>query len=168
MSGYSGSTTPIEHRDCWRTPAYIVRYAEHILGGIDFDTACTSENAVTTPIWLGTGDCDSLAVDWQGRCWCNPPYSLISPWAEKAIGSNAVTAFLIPTPNGESYYSELFKHSHEISIIGRISFIGADGKPKSGNNRGSSLFIVNGYAQGTRSFVHREELIAKYGKAVQT
>lgn len=165
MNGYQGSTTPPELRDFWRTPEYIIKWAELLIGGIDHDTACTHENAVATPVWNMTSRPDALADEcvWSGRCWCNPPYSDIAPWIEKAIRSDAVTAMLIPTPNGESYFHDLIKHSHEISIVGRLAFLGADGQPKKGNNRGSSLFIINGYGQGSRSYIRRDVLISKYG-----
>lgn len=164
MSGYAGSTTKDEDKDCWRTPEFIIEWVSDLLCGLDFDTACTIDNAVANPVWIGSGNNDALLVDWHGRCWCNPPYSAIGPWIDKAIASRATTAMLIPTPNGEKHYSRLSYNAHEISIIWRLSFIGADGLPKSGNNRGSSLFIINGYGQGSRSFVDRDELIARYRK----
>lgn len=73
---------------------------------------------------------------------------------------------LVPSPNGESYYDRLIANSHEIHIVGRIAFIGADGKPKSGNSRGSSLFIIGGYGKGSRSFAHRDLLMQQFGGGV--
>ena len=152
------SNTPEAERDTWRTPQYVFDYAGKLIGGFDFDTACDWVNKLSEPVWNGFIAEDALAVKWRGKCWCNPPYSNISPWIEKAIASDAITVMLIPSPNGESYYGELIKNSHEIAIQGRISFIGADGKPKNGNTRGSSLFIVNGYAKGSRSIVNRGDM----------
>lgn len=163
---YHNSTTPVVDRDQFKTPQFLFSFAKKIIGGIDWDTACTRANMLAPPVWHLQGDDggDALIVEWQGRCWCNPPYSDIKTWANKAISSkDAITAFLIPSPNGESYYDKLIAHSHEIHIVGRIAFIGADGKPKNGNNRGSSLFIVNGYAPGSRSVVYRDDLIAEFG-----
>jgi len=153
------SNTPESERDTWRTPKYIFDYARKLIGGIDFDTACDFDNALAQPIFSNHDSMDSLYVEWIGICWCNPPYSNINPWIEKAIASNAITIMLIPSSNGESYYSKLIESSHEIAIQGRISFIGADGKPKNGNTRGSSLFIINGYAKGSRSIVLRDSMI---------
>lgn len=150
------SNTPINDRDSWRTPQYIFDYAQKIVGWIEYDTACDINNSLAEPIASFHGD--ALAVQWQSICWCNPPYSNIEPWIDKAIGSNCITVMLIPSPNGESYYQKLIANSHEIAIQGRISFIGADGKPKNGNTRGSSLFIVNGYAMGSRSTIGRDSI----------
>lgn len=153
------SRTPENERDTWRTPKYIFDYAQKIIGNIDFDTACDYENSLANPIFYESDIRDALACEWKGICWCNPPYSNISPWIEKAIISNAITVMLIPSPNGESYYGKLIENSHEIAIQGRISFIGADGKPKNGNTRGSSLFIINGYAKSSRSIVLRDSML---------
>lgn len=152
------SKTPESERDSWRTPQYIFNYARKIVGLFDYDTACTHRNKMAHPVWAGFDHNDALLVDWEGLLWCNPPYSNIGPWIDKAISSNAITVMLIPSPNGENYYQKLIDHSHEIAIQGRISFIGADGKPKNGNTRGSSLFIINGYAKGSRSIVSRDSI----------
>ena len=34
--------------------------------------------------WFHAGD-DGLAQKWQGRVWCNPPYSTPKPWIDKFI-----------------------------------------------------------------------------------
>ena len=152
------SNTPEAERDTWRTPKYVFDYAKSLVGDVDYDTACDRSNALAEPVFHFFDSDDALSVKWLGVCWCNPPYSNITPWIEKAIASDAITVMLIPSPNGESYYGELIKNSHEIAIQGRISFIGADGKPKNGNTRGSSLFIINGYAKGSRSIVNRDDM----------
>jgi phage N-6-adenine-methyltransferase len=162
--GYHGSKTEEGQRDEYRTPPYLFRWANELIGGIMYDTACTNENALETPIWADEKTSDALSCIWISKCWCNPPYSECRRWIDYAIKQNAITAMLIPSNNGESYYKPLIESSHEISIIGRIAFIGADGKPKSGNNRGSSLFIINGYAKGSRSAISRDWIYQNYGE----
>lgn len=57
----------------------------------DHDVAATKENTVA-PRWWSKCDHDGdhdLCADglngmWVGRVWCNPPYSDIRPWVEKA------------------------------------------------------------------------------------
>lgn len=185
------SRTPQQERNEWRTPAPVFAWVQCILGGIDFDTACSFENALATPIWASRFAAglspDALAVEWRGRCFNNPPYDKIDPWVVKAISSkNAITAMLIPAPNGEERYSLLAEHAHEINIIGRIPFIRMNGieidvgqydifdglqietaatGDDSSNTRGSSLFIINGYGQGSRSVITREEIWSQYSTA---
>lgn len=175
------SNTPEMFKDEFRTPPEVVLWGRKIYGRFDFDTACTERNAVATMI-AGPYGGDALLPHWHGVCWCNPPYSNIEPWIEKAISSvTAVTLMLIPSPNGEDRYAELFSRSHEINIVGRLSFLAGgdyvikgkngrpdrfvyEGEPQSGNTRGSSLFIINGYGQGSRSFITRDEIFARFGK----
>lgn len=181
--GYKDSNTPEAIKDLIQTPPYIFEFAWSVLGGIDFDTACNSENQLSCPVWWGLGGKgdDALSVEWRGKLFCNPPYSNVVPWIDHAIAcKDAITAMLLPSPNGDSYCDKLIENSHEIHIIGRIAFIspadffikGKNGKPDKqvkkgdplpGNNRGSSLFIINGYSKGTRSFVYRDVLIKEFG-----
>lgn len=47
------------------------------------DAAASATNAKLPRFW--TVDDDALSQDWVGeRVWCNPPYSNIRPWVEKA------------------------------------------------------------------------------------
>lgn len=156
------SNTPKEERDSWRTPKYLFRYANDIVGGFDYDTACTEHNCLATPVWAGNEDQNALTATWSGKLWCNPPYSDIKPWITKSIESGVTVVMLIPSPNGESYYEDLILNSLEISIIGRIAFINAEGKAIGGNTRGSSLFIINDERKGQRIIVRRDDLIKAY------
>lgn len=167
------SMTPDSLKDEWRTPVEVFSFAEAVLGNIYFDTACTDENKLAMPIWKaafndGHTD-DALACEWRGIVWCNPPYSDIDPWVEKAISSRlAITAILIPSPNGEERYNRIIANSHEIAIIGRLSFISpVTGNPVSGNTRGSSLFIINGYARGSRSVVERDWIMREFAQEAE-
>jgi phage N-6-adenine-methyltransferase len=51
----------------------------------DLDVAANDDNAVA-PRWHTLAD-SGLDASWTGRVWCNPPYSDIRPWVEKADAS---------------------------------------------------------------------------------
>lgn len=155
-------------RDSWRTPPEVVDWAAGLVGGqFDADAACTLANSIAEPLWhpqLGFTKQDSLSAPWPDDLvvYANPPYSNIDPWVDAALACKSLVAMLIMSPNGEERFARLIPRSHEIHIVGRIAFLGADGKPAKCNTRGSSLFLINNrYGLGQRSFVTRDEI---YGR----
>ena len=127
----------------------------------DVDLAATERNALCDK-WLSP-EVDALSVSWGGRyhCgFCNPPYSCIKPWLSKAIDQaeihNHTSVFLIPPPNGELLYGDyVFGHASEVIFItGRLSFIGVDGKPTSGNPRGSMVVVYRANDLGDTRYRH--------------
>lgn len=161
---YIKTTTPETERDRWRTPQKVFEWLDRNYQ-FDYDTACTTDNALAKPVWHGRSDCDALQSVWAGTVYCNPPYSDISPWVEKAICSaerGATVVMLIPSPNGETYHAKALRHAKRLILInGRIAFINADGKPVSGNNRGSCIYVfAPGPEQGCAnlSVIDRSEM----------
>lgn len=156
------SDTPLNERDSWRTPPEVFHWASDMVGGFQYDTACTVRNALAMPLWKGRRDHDALACRWRGRLWCNPPYSDIGPWIDKALDCVGIVALLIPSPNGESYYARLIPAAYEIYISGRLAFLDSDGEPRKGNTRGSSLFLLGGrWRPGVRIMVERDYILGK-------
>jgi hypothetical protein len=63
---------------------------------------------------------DGLAVNWDGkRVFCNPPYSKIKPWVEKALRSRALTVFLLPQRFDAAWGHLLWDSGAEIRIYRR-------------------------------------------------
>ncbi|WP_210506804.1 phage N-6-adenine-methyltransferase [Pantoea ananatis] len=175
MSDYGGSTTPPEHRDSWMTPpeVFAVSDAEFSFAG---DAAASDSNRLHENYL--TERQDSLSTDWMayfgsGTVWCNPPYSDISPWVEKANNEakNGVgTVMLLPVDTSVGWFKLARSHCTEVRFItgGRLAFISAaTGKPVSGNNKGSMFIIWNSYqpSAGFTGCVDRDSLITS-GKAL--
>lgn len=162
-------------RDSWRTPPELYDWAERLVGGFQYDAACTKANALSAPLWERTGfkSGDSLSHAWPdgSTIWMNPPYSDIDPWLDRALECTSLVAMLIMSPNGESRFGRLLPRAHEINIVGftddrgrersgRVSFIGPDGKPVNNNTRGSSLFLINNAnGLGQRTFVTLDKVM---------
>ncbi|WP_210467007.1 phage N-6-adenine-methyltransferase [Pantoea ananatis] len=169
MADYGGSTTPPEHRDSWRTPPELFAgiNAEFRFCG---DVAASADNALHH-CYL-TEKQNALKADWikhfgGGFVWCNPPYSSITPWVEKANQEciNGIgTVMLVPADTSVGWFNLARQACTEVRFItgGRLSFIRADtGKPVNGNNKGSMLIIWNPYrpAAGHTGYVDRDALM---------
>lgn len=64
-----------------RTPRDLFRPL-HKEFGFTLDVAASYENALVPDYY--DRDADGLSRDWYGVVWCNPPYSDIRAWVEKA------------------------------------------------------------------------------------
>jgi phage N-6-adenine-methyltransferase len=73
----------------------------HARFGFTIDVAASAENAKLPRFY--TREDDGLLQDWTGeRVWCNPPYSNIEPWTQKAAGSGAaIVVMLLPANRTE-------------------------------------------------------------------
>lgn len=71
--------------------------------GFTVDAAASPHNAKLPRFW--TVEDDGLAQSWAGeRVWCNPPYSRIRPWVEKATieaGGAGLVVMLLPANRTE-------------------------------------------------------------------
>lgn len=133
-------------RDCWATPQYLFNWLNSVYN-FDVDLCANNDNKKCENYF--NEEDNSLKQDWhmQGHKnsgFCNPPYSNIKPWINKAIKETEkgfTTVMLIPTPNGESHYHEIFVHATSITFIsGRIAFYNPNlNKHVSGNSRGSCV-----------------------------
>jgi len=87
---------------------------------------------------------DGLALDWTGRrVFCNPPYSKIEPWVQKAFDSQALTVFLVPGRIDAKWSRILREGGATLRPFCRtVNFEGLDGKRHKPMG-GSMVAIVN-------------------------
>lgn len=133
------------------------------------DAAALPRNAKLERYW--TPDDDALAQSWAGeRVWCNPPYSHIEPWVEKAWyewdqyvisatpGPAELIVMLVPANRTEQGWWQRQVEPHRDSrpdfrvefLSGRLRFIAydADGiKPNERPPFGCALLIWGDEAQ---------------------
>ena len=148
MNTENKSNTPAEIKDLWQTPKKMF-YTLNDEFEFECDVASSDANHFCCDYLTETDD--ALNCDWMFVNWCNPPYSNITPWVEKAIEQHALgkaTVMLVPSDTSVKWFKLAFDSCNEVRFIsGRISFINADTqKPVNGNNKGSVLFIWRAYA----------------------
>jgi len=161
--------------DTWATPQTIYNALD---SEFDFcaDMAASEDNAKHRIFWAETDSPNSLEMDWSDDViaatggtwvWCNPPYSNITPWVDKAIEAQKGglgTVMLVMADPSVGWFAKAANHATEIRFVteGRLAFL-ENGKPKSGNNKGSVFFIFAPKLIGNAkvTFVTRKELIDK-------
>jgi len=134
----------------------------------EVDLAASEDNAKCDIFF--TKEDSGLDEDWWmygDYGFCNPPYSDIKPWIIKSIEqqeSGFTTVMPIPTPNGEKYYADVFKHASEIIFItGRVAFVDSNGKERTGNTRGTCV-VIFGRSGGNPKLTHvnRDDIKKKF------
>ena len=148
MNTENKSNTPTEIRDLWQTPKFVFDYYNNRFK-FNCDVACSDDNKLVNEHWLTESD-DALShsVGWGSVNWCNPPYSRIMPWVDKAIfemSKGKLTVMLIPSDTSVKWFKLAFESCTECHFIsGRLAFINAETQePVSGNNKGSVVFIFD-------------------------
>lgn len=129
--------------DGMRTPKYVFEHLNRIFG-FTYDAACTRENSLC---FTGGHEKHGLIDSWKGlRVFCNPPFSEKAKWIEKAHSEVAnnncpVCVMILPSNSVDSapFHQYIFGRYHYDILEGRISFLDADGKPKTGNNSGTII-----------------------------
>lgn len=161
--------------DLWSTPPEVFN-ALDMEFGFGFDVCAEDETAKCAEYW--TIEDDALSKDWalassitratnDSSLWCNPPYSNIKPWVEKAIEAQLngrMTVMLVMCDPSVKWFSLAAQFASEIRFVteGRLAFL-KNGKPQSGNNKGSAIFVFDPHRIGAGhvSFVTRETLLSK-------
>lgn len=92
----------------------------------DLDVCATDENHKCEQYY--TIKDDGLKMEWGGhRAFCNPPYSQIGKWVEKAFreskNDNTVIVLIIPARTDTKYFHNYIWNRSEIRFIrGRLRF----------------------------------------------
>lgn len=120
--------------DEWATPQHIFDELDNEFG-FDLD-ACANESNHKCENYYSIEQ-DGLSQNWAGhRVFCNPPYSNIAKWVEKAFyetkSKNTLVVLLIPSRTDTKYFQNYIYNRSEIRFIkGRLKF---------GNSKNSAPF----------------------------
>lgn len=125
------------------TPEDFSRF-DSALGPFTVDVAAAEHNAQCAKYF--TVETDGLSQSWSGeRVWCNPPFSRIGPWVEKAWREHEGTdgiAMLLPANRTEQGWwqqmVEPYRDRSALSVLflpGRMRFIAAGSTQVGANER---------------------------------
>ena len=110
--------------DIWATPK---DFFNRLNAEFNFtlDPCALPENAKCKKFY--TPEQNGLNQDWSGEIvFCNPPYSEVSKWVEKAYREakrGAKTVMLIPSRTDTKWFHEFIYQKHEIRFVkGRLKF----------------------------------------------
>lgn len=113
--------------DEWSTPQNIYSSLNTEFG-FNLDPCATNENHKCERYF--TKEQNGLLQNWGGcTVFCNPPYSKIAKWVEKAYREaqqdNTTVVLLIPARTDTRYFHDFIMHRSEIRFIrGRLKFSG--------------------------------------------
>lgn len=120
--------------DEWATPQHIFDELDSEFG-FDLDVCANESNHKCENYY--SIEQDGLSQDWAGhRVFCNPPYSNIAKWVEKAFyetkSKNTLVVLLIPSRTDTKYFQNYIYNRSEIRFVkGRLKF---------GNSKNSAPF----------------------------
>lgn len=113
-----------------RTPREWWEKWDREFGPFTLDVAASAENALCA-VYFNIED-DGLLELWSGRVWCNPPFSEMPAWIEKAWEQSVrcdVIAMLVPANRTEQRWwqesIEPYRGSHQLLVRflpGRLRF----------------------------------------------
>lgn len=151
MKCYAGSKTEQGIRDLWQTPKAIFNTLNKEFNFV-CDVAASNENKLCKMYFDEAGNALDPLCDWFKSNWCNPPYSNIMPWIQKAKiehEKGKTIVMLVPADTSVKWFKEAYNSCNEVRFIsGRLAFINAETqKPVKGNNKGSVLFIWRAYCK---------------------
>jgi len=139
-------------RDTWCTPDEVFNYYRRLYQ-YTLDVCASASNTKLSDYF--TEENSALEGDWSqhSRAWCNPPYSNILPFVERAVHfkDTTETSFLVPLDSSTKWFKLALAHAKDVRLIvgGRIQFIPPDGVVASSNNKASCLIHIG---QGERTF----------------
>ena len=136
----------VKGNDCFETPQYIFDQLNNIFN-FEIDVACNSDNKLCPKGFYHDLGFDSLIEKWQGRCFCNSPFSQKAEFIRKADeeiknGNCPICVMILPSNCMDTkIWHEIIERKYHYEVLqGRISFIDPETKEaKKGNNSGTVI-----------------------------
>lgn len=127
----------------WYTPPEWIALAREVLGDIDLDPAsCLFANQTVQAANYFTEKTNGLDKVWEGKVWCNPPYSatLIKKFTKKFYEEyqlgNMEEGIILTNSGTDTIWNQNICKGVQVYTVGRISFVQPDGTLKATGSRG--------------------------------
>ena len=119
----------IESRDIWLTPRWIL---EH-LGSFDLDPcAFDGEPMRCAPRYFTEAE-DGLRHIWEGRVFCNPPFSNTAGWLDRCAGHCNGISLVPASVDSIVWRNKVWKYAKGVYLLhGRTQFCNPDGSTTTG------------------------------------
>lgn len=127
---------PKSKSDKWATPQAL--YDElHKEFDFNFDPC---------PITWKPGDPDGLAIPWGTRTFCNPPYSQVAKWIEKAYNEykqgKLVVLLINAITDSKAFHKYIYNQAEIRFIKGRLCFVNPEQPDKKQPNVRPSMLVI--------------------------
>lgn len=128
------TNTPKGEKDRAQTPIWFMQALAARFDFVpDLDVCAEGRTAKASAYYSIDEGCNSLVLPWAPKNWCNPPFSNIKPWIEKAHAeaqSGAVTFMIFPDCPEVGYCRRSFElATHIYHMPFRMRFLRPDGTP---------------------------------------
>lgn len=151
-----------DKNDSWTTPEAIFSTLNNEFA-FTLDVAASKENALCPRFY--TQEDNALQQPWGSMNWCNPPYSIVTEFIDKAILEavrGCTTVFLVLAKTETRWFKKAWQNAREIRFItGRIKFGHPDKLVKNSPTYGSVIIVIGPGATGTPrvSLIERDALL---------
>jgi hypothetical protein len=130
----NNSTTPPNEKDYAATPTWFMDALKNWRGVVPvLDVCAQAQTAKAAAFYCLADGLDGLALPWASLNWCNPPFSDVEPWIEKAQAEadRGNTTYMIFPDNPETAYCRAsFVMASEIFHMPfRMRYTRPDGSP---------------------------------------
>lgn len=130
-------------KDGWATPP---EFFAGVAQQFDFQLDAAAEPWSAKAERYYTAEQNGLSMPWSSWTWCNPPYSSIAPWMQKAVlemeaGHSSVLLTFARTDTA-AFHECAMRASRIIFVRGRLRFVSPDTQAKVNSAPSPSMLLV--------------------------
>lgn len=149
--GMGGHHSPVSDTEVWLTPPGIL----DVLGPFDLDPcACMEPRPWPTAARHYTRVENGLALPWEGRVWCNPPYGgprVIGPWMSRMADHGCGTMLVFARTETDAFHRFVWRRANALLFLrGRLHFHRPDGSRAAANAGAPNVLAAYGAADVDR------------------